>query len=343
MGNDYERLFPLLADYWDKSLAELPDALRVRVKQREAIEDKRHVIGSKPRMDAHGDLIPNEDGSYPAWEEEYATRYEGDFLVHWESLTSEQRRQQVVQIDDHNDPNSITNTVTELVMYLGTDDGFPSELGTMISNAQSKGQSSVVVTLKELSEELAVIVNADIHRSVSDSSLWRELSRFSKKLPAMNEAIKGTSDYFAIKEALGIVAMRIESILNIDRARIGDDVTQRVTPAATGSNSPKVGKGKAGRPKTIDKKIEAVREMMARFECAASMKYTPQALCGSAADLLDACQRFEKSNKIKPIEFSTSQDTFNGWLKRAGYSFPTGRTPDNEKKYWTQLVVKVTV
>lgn len=113
-------------------------------------------------------------------------------------------------------------------------------------------------------------------------------------------------------------------------------------PLAT-ADVPKVSKGKAGRPKTIDKKVQAVRDMIARFECAASLQFTPQALSGSAADLLDACKRFEKSNKIKPLEFSTSIDTFNGWLKSAGYSFPTGRTPDIEKNYWTQLVVKVRV
>jgi len=111
-------------------------------------------------------------------------------------------------------------------------------------------------------------------------------------------------------------------------------------PLAT-ADVPKV--GKAGRPKTIDQKVKAVRDMIARFERAASIQFTPQALCGSAADLLDACQRFEKSNKIKHQVFSTSQYAFNGWLKNAGYSFPTGRTPDIEKNYWTQLVVKVTV
>lgn len=107
------------------------------------------------------------------------------------------------------------------------------------------------------------------------------------------------------------------------------------------ADAPKVAKGKAGRPRTIDKKVIAVRDMIERFERAASIQFTPQALRGSAADLLDACQRFEKSNKTPPLKFSTSQETFNVWLKSAGYSFPTGRTPDIEKNYWTQLVVKV--
>jgi len=241
MSKDYIPLFPLLADYWDKPLAELPEELRVRVKKREAIEDKTHVIGYKPKMDANGDLIPNADGSYPAWEEEYATRYEGDFILSWDELkTVERRKEMVIQIDDHNDPNSIANTVTELVMYLGTDDGLQGELGVMIGNARSKGQSSVAVTLKELSDELAVIVNADNHRSVSDSSPWRKLYLFSKKLPAMKDAAKGRNDY-DLALALDDVSKQIERILDIDRERVGDDVvaaidaedTQRVTPTAT--------------------------------------------------------------------------------------------------------------
>jgi len=111
----------------------------------------------------------------------------------------------------------------------------------------------------------------------------------------------------------------------------------------TASDAPKVSKGKAGRPKTIDTKISAVRDMIAMLERAASIQFTPQTLPGSAADLLEACQRFERSSKIKPFIFTTSLDAFNGWLKSAGYSFPTGRTLDIERNYWTQLVVKVTV
>jgi hypothetical protein len=123
----------------------------------------------------------------------------------------------------------------------------------------------------------------------------------------------------------------------------GIAVTHLVPADAPAAKVAKVSKGKAGRPKTMDKKVIAVRDMIARFERAALIQFTPQALSGSAADLLDACNRFEKSNKIKPREFCTSQDTFNGWLKRAGYSFPTGRTQDIEKDYWTQLVEKVLV
>jgi len=126
-----------------------------------------------------------------------------------------------------------------------------------------------------------------------------------------------------------------DAIINNEHVAMSSSVEQFVPVA------PKVIKGKAGRPKTIDKKVIVVRDMMARFERAASIQFTPQALCGSAADLLDACQRFEKSNKIKPLEFRVSQETFNVWLKKAGYSFPTGRTLDIEKNYWTQLVVKV--
>lgn len=123
----------------------------------------------------------------------------------------------------------------------------------------------------------------------------------------------------------------------------GYDVAHLIAVLPAAKDAPKVSKGKAGRPKSINEKVNAVLEMIACFERAANIKFTPQKLCGSAANLLDACQRFEKSKGIKPLIFRTSQDTFNGWLKSAGYSFPTGRTPNIEKNYWTQLVVKVTV
>jgi hypothetical protein len=113
------------------------------------------------------------------------------------------------------------------------------------------------------------------------------------------------------------------------------------TLATMEQTAPTVAKAKGGRPRTNDIKIIAVREMMTRFETAAEIKFTPQALIGSAANLLEACKRFEISNKIKPMIFSISLETFNGWLTLAGYSFPTGRTPNIEKDYWTQLVVKV--
>jgi len=108
-------------------------------------------------------------------------------------------------------------------------------------------------------------------------------------------------------------------------------------------DEPTTGKGKGGRPKSIEDKVIAVRQMMTRFEKAASTQFIPHELKGSAVDLLEACQRFEKSNKIKPMLFSTSKETFKGWLRRAGYTFPTGRTSDSEKNYWTQLVVKAKV
>lgn len=100
-------------------------------------------------------------------------------------------------------------------------------------------------------------------------------------------------------------------------------------------------KAKGGRPKTIDKKANAVRQIIEAFEKVAKRKFESDALPGSAADLLNTCKRMEKAQTKKNFLFGgTTANAFNTWLHAAGYGFSPGRTPDVEGQYWTQLYVK---
>lgn len=112
-----------------------------------------------------------------------------------------------------------------------------------------------------------------------------------------------------------------------------------VPPVTVKQAVPKTG----GRPKSIAKKAAMVRQIIELFEETAAIKFEPNNLPGSAADLLDACQRMEKEKTGKHLVFGTSKtalDSFNACLKAAGYGFSPGRTLDAEKKYWAQLLVK---
>ena len=64
------------------------------------------------------------------------------------------------------------------------------------------------------------------------------------------------------------------------------------------------------------------------------------ALPGSAANLLDACQRIEKAKNNTPKLFNTTEETFKIWLGAAGYRFKAGRPPKIEEEYWTKLCIK---
>ena len=88
--DEYVPLFPLLADYWDKSLSELPEALQARLNGRVV---KRFIV-----HDAEG---------HPVWEEVHTENHEvGDFIVSWDVLTPDQRKKLARQIDYQNDPKN---------------------------------------------------------------------------------------------------------------------------------------------------------------------------------------------------------------------------------------------
>lgn len=94
---------------------------------------------------------------------------------------------------------------------------------------------------------------------------------------------------------------------------------------------------RTGRPQTIRKKAEIVRQIVDAFELVAEKQFDVGALPGSAVDLLDACQRIERSLTGKTLMMETSSETFKGWLRTAGYSFPNGRTPKTQATFWTHL------
>ncbi len=110
------------------------------------------------------------------------------------------------------------------------------------------------------------------------------------------------------------------------------DVVHADAPAATGGTP----EAKTGRPPTIKKKAEIVRQIVVAIEQEAGKKFDTGALPGNAADLLDACQRIEKAVTGKASKMTASAETFKDWLRAAGYSFPGGRTPKDQATFWTR-------
>lgn len=94
---------------------------------------------------------------------------------------------------------------------------------------------------------------------------------------------------------------------------------------------------KCGRPRTLGIKAKILHQLIVGMT--QDNKIAPSQLPGSAADLLDACQRIERAKTGKTGIFSTTEDTFKTWLKHAGYGFKDGRTPKAEANYWSHLCV----
>jgi len=55
--DEYVPLFPLLGNYWDKPLSELPEELQARVSTKEPKLDKTRVIGHAVKKDANGQIV----------------------------------------------------------------------------------------------------------------------------------------------------------------------------------------------------------------------------------------------------------------------------------------------
>lgn len=99
---------------------------------------------------------------------------------------------------------------------------------------------------------------------------------------------------------------------------------------------------RTGRPPSIRAKAEIVRQIVVAFEQVAETQFNPGALPGKATDLLDACQRIEKSLTGKTSKMMATQEAFKDWLRTAGYSFPNGRTPKDQETFWTHLAPAIT-
>lgn len=95
---------------------------------------------------------------------------------------------------------------------------------------------------------------------------------------------------------------------------------------------------KTGRPETVKKIAGILRQIISTMTI--NQEIYPGNLPGSAADLLDACQRIEKEKTGNTHTFSKSKETFKTWLVAAGYRFGNGRTPNSEEFFWTKLCVE---
>ena len=95
---------------------------------------------------------------------------------------------------------------------------------------------------------------------------------------------------------------------------------------------------KGGRPKEIGKKAEMIRRIVSHLTTGRAIEHN--LLCGTAADLLDACKRVEREMTGKATNFGTTEDTFKTWVIEAGYKFPVGRAPREEERVWTDACVR---
>lgn len=112
-NSEYVPLFPLLANYWDKRLSELPEELRARV----SMQKEKRLVGQRPKFDASGELECDADGHYPVYEDVYAEHETGDWIFSWDALTPEKRQMIASQIDDRHDP--ALKNVRQVSLILG--------------------------------------------------------------------------------------------------------------------------------------------------------------------------------------------------------------------------------
>lgn len=101
---------------------------------------------------------------------------------------------------------------------------------------------------------------------------------------------------------------------------------------------------RGGRPPSQERKAAVLSAIMKRFADVDAIGPDPMSLPGSLADLLDACQRIEKSVTGNEEIFSVSEDTFRVWLAKAGFGFATGRRPksQNQSSHWTRSAPAIT-
>jgi hypothetical protein len=99
---------------------------------------------------------------------------------------------------------------------------------------------------------------------------------------------------------------------------------------------------KPGRPPSINMKAAILRQIVTAAESITGERFDAGPLPGSAADLLEACQIIEKALTGKATKMAASTETFKNWLRVAGYSFSTGRTPTDQTIFWTHLAPEIT-
>lgn len=151
-----------------------------------------------------------------------------------------------------------------------------------------------------------------------------------------NESDSLNLDPFIPPEFRDAIFSGLERYLVADREAAVEDATEG---GIDGKQATVVtAKPKSGRPKTIYRKACILRQLIDHM--AKGKGIEPENLPGTAANLLDACQRIEESKTGKKSTFSTSEDTFKTWLKYSGYGFKGGRAPKDEAHFWTRLCVE---
>lgn len=326
----YVPLYDLLHDYWNIPLAKIPQELRFRVEK----------------------AVPN-------WDDIDISQDMRDFCLR-------PRRQQLIAYYDFNNDNyQEVLTYTSIKMFI-------RELNIMIAKNKSSGNdmASVAVGLRDcvvLPLE-KILSGGGAGRNNTEPSWWADIYWYSQKtLPSIRGKANNDKD-FMLALALDDASTKIKNILTIDgwmnckgyelvmeaeaaensaqvakEAHVVADEERKAQEEALSQNqtaSVTVAKAKVGRPPSIEKKANTVREIIETFEKVAGIKFKSNDLPGSAVDLLDACGRIEKEKTKKREVFGSSTTSFNACLKAAGYRFSAGRTPDDEKKYWTLLSVK---
>jgi hypothetical protein len=123
-----------------------------------------------------------------------------------------------------------------------------------------------------------------------------------------------------------------------------ESASKSVAPVTPAANAPENGKTKArvGRPTVKHKKVAILSQIIGAMTAGKTLN--TGSLPGSAADLFDACKRIERAQTGKATVFGAATlDTFVTWLQQSGFSMKIGRTPNNEKTYWTDLCVQTMV
>lgn len=193
-SNTYQQLFPLFADYWDKPLAELPIELQDSAKKA-------------------------------------ANPFE------WDECGSEDRRRFVRNWDWHRDPALEAQTWHALFHYGSSEQDTlehyldASPLTLKIKEAETKDWHSVVVKLRAIQSKIAEILKENHERwDVTEPQLWKSIYLLSQnELKTLLSDAEANKDY-CLERALKGVGNELERILNIDRERIGGDVTTQAAP-----------------------------------------------------------------------------------------------------------------
>lgn len=339
----YLHLSGELIGYWDKPLSSMPEKLRLKIE---------HAV--------------------PDWDE-----IDGSPDLH--DLCNRSRRKQIINHYDYNKSNvqdvetylHISVLIRELKRRIDKDQISSNEDACVAVGLRG----NVVLPLEKILNMYGItepsyssdFSSEDIWFNNGPSLLWADIYWYSTTLPSLIARANADKSYMLsltlcdISEQITNIVTQpgwmdskgyelVREVEAEEQAAHVSKVAQAVEEAerkaqeeAASKNqavSAVVTKGKGGRPKTIDKKANAVRKIIEIFEKAAGIKFKSNALPGSAVDLLDACRRIEKGKTKKCDVFGSSTDSFKDCLKAAGYGFAAGRTLDAEKKYWTLLSVE---